>query len=75
MAHGHARKSDLRLGAGPPQRERGFNLSIVALRVELDQVRYGLDVVQQVEHFLGFLAVVQGCDDLHGLRDALQIPL
>ncbi len=75
MAHRHARESDLRRGAGRRSANEGFTWVSSRCASILTKLGHRLDVIQQVEHFLRFVAVVQGRDDFHGLRDPLQVTL
>jgi len=72
VAHGDAGEAQADVAADTVERERRL-ARIVAVGLEGDLVTEAGDVLQQAQQFLGFLAVIEGRDDLERLRDLLQV--
>ncbi len=72
VTHRDAGKTQADVAADAVERERRL-ARIVAIGLEGDLVAELGDVLQQAQHFPGFLAVIEGRDDLEGLGDLLQV--
>ncbi len=72
VAHGDAGETQADIAADAVERERRL-ACIVAVGLQGDLVAEAGDVLQQAQQLPGFLAVIEGRDDLEGLGDLLQV--
>ncbi|MCY1372568.1 hypothetical protein D9M69_597830 [compost metagenome] len=74
MAHGDAGKAQGNVRTGAVQGERRTT-GVAAIGLQGDLVGQADDVLQQPEQLTGFVAVIEGRDDLERLGDLLEVGL
>ncbi|MCY1465211.1 hypothetical protein D9M71_833280 [compost metagenome] len=74
MAHGNAGEAQGDAGARAVQGERRAT-RVAAIGLQGDLVGQADDVLQQCEQFAGFVAVIEGRDDLERLGDLFEVGL